>query len=140
MLPPWPGPEHPALAPSSTFGGACSGLDPFVGLYIHTTKIIRGIPIVTSILQPLIGASSSSSSASSPSQDSSNDYPKIEASVCGNSTEDGRLIFMVAPNGDRSRNSSSGYPTIRRSEASDARTPSVDLVRNLNLDFNVVRV
>jgi hypothetical protein len=48
--------------------------------------------------------------------------------------------LMVAPNGDRSHNGSSRYPTIRRSEASDAWTPSGDLVWNLNSDFNDVRV
>jgi hypothetical protein len=53
---------------------------------------------------------------------------------------DNHLILMVAPNGDRSHNSSSGYPTIGRSETSDAQTPSVGLVRNLNPDFNAVRV
>jgi hypothetical protein len=47
---------------------------------------------------------------------------------------------MVASNGDRSHSSSSGYRTIGRSETSDAQTPSAGLVRNLNLDFNVVRV
>jgi hypothetical protein len=47
---------------------------------------------------------------------------------------------MVAPNGDRSNNTSSKYPTIGRSEASDARTPNGSLVQNLNLDFNIVRV
>jgi hypothetical protein len=47
---------------------------------------------------------------------------------------------MVAPNKDQSRHSSSGYPTIGRSEASDARTPSTGLIQNLNPDFNVLRV
>jgi hypothetical protein len=47
---------------------------------------------------------------------------------------------MIDPNGDRSRNRSSGYPTIGRSETSDVQTPSAGLVHNLNLDFNVVRV
>jgi hypothetical protein len=47
---------------------------------------------------------------------------------------------MVALNDDWSHNSSNRYPTIRRSEVSDARTPSGGLVWNLNLDFNVVRV
>jgi hypothetical protein len=47
---------------------------------------------------------------------------------------------MVAPNGDRSCNSFSGYPTIGRSETSDAQTPSVGLFQNLNPDFNVVQV
>jgi hypothetical protein len=66
--------------------------------------------------------------------------PRWGASACENSIEDIRLILMVAPNGDRSCNSSSGYPTIRRSETSDAKTPSARLVRNLNLDFNAVRI
>jgi hypothetical protein len=47
---------------------------------------------------------------------------------------------MVAPNGDRSNNTSSRYPTIGRSETSDARTPSGGLVWTLNPDFNVVQV
>jgi hypothetical protein len=47
---------------------------------------------------------------------------------------------MVALNGDRSNNTSSRYPTIGRSEVSNARTPSGGLVQNLNLDFNAVRV
>jgi hypothetical protein len=44
------------------------------------------------------------------------------------------------PNGDRSCNSSSRYPIIGRPEASNARTPSADLARNLNLDFNAIQV
>jgi hypothetical protein len=140
MLPPGPAPEHPTPAPSSTSGGVCSGSDPFAGLYIRTAKLVRDIPIMTSTLRPFVRASSSSSSASSPGQDSSNDYPEIGASACGNSTEDGRLILMVTPDGDRARNSSSGYPTIGRSEATDAQTPSVELVPNLNPDFNVIWV
>jgi hypothetical protein len=47
---------------------------------------------------------------------------------------------MVAPDGDRACNSSSGYPTIGRSEATDAQTPSVGLVQNLNPDFIDVQV
>jgi hypothetical protein len=139
MLPPGPVPEHPTLAPS-TLGSTCPGLDPFAGLYIHTTKLVRGIPIVTSILQTFTRAKSSSSSASSPGRDSSNEYPEIGASACGKSVDNGHLIFMVAPNGDRSHNSSSGYPTIGRSERSNAQTPSMGLAQNLNPNFNVVRV
>jgi hypothetical protein len=141
-MPPPPGTalERPTPAPSSTLGGTCSGSDPFAGLYIRTAKLIRGIPIVMSTLQPVVGVSSSSSSASSPDRDSSSDYPEIRSSACGNFTEDDRLILMVAPDGDRAHNSSSGYPTIGRSETTDAQTPSVGLVRNLNLEFNVIRV
>jgi hypothetical protein len=47
---------------------------------------------------------------------------------------------MVAPNRDRSCNSSSGYPTIERSETYDVQTPSAGLVQNLNSNFNVVRI
>jgi hypothetical protein len=121
-----------SLTTSSTSGGACSGLDLFVGLYIRTTKIVRGIPIMTSTLRSLAGASSLSSSAVSPDQDSSDDYPEIRVSACGDSIGEGRLIFMVAPNGDPSHNSSSRYPTIRRSEVSEARTPNDRMIRNLN--------
>jgi hypothetical protein len=138
ILPPGTAPEHPA--PSSTSGGTCSGLDPFAGLYICTTKFVRGIPIVTSTLWPFIGASSWSSSASSPDRDSSNDYLEIRASACENSAEDDCLILMVALDGDRARNNSSGYSTIGRSEATDAQTASAGLVQNLNPDFNTIWV
>jgi hypothetical protein len=140
ILPPWPAPEHPTPAPSSTTGSTYSGLDPFAGLYIHTANLVRGIPILTSTLRPFTEAPGSSSSTSSPSRDSSDDYSEIGANTYGNSTKDNCLILMVAPNGDRSHNSSSGYPTIGRSEMSDAQTPSAGLVQNLNSDFNVVRV
>jgi hypothetical protein len=140
MLPLGTASEHPTPALSSTLDGVCSGLDPFVGLYIRTTKLIWGIPIVTSTLWPFTGAPSLSSSTSSPSRDSSDDYPEIKASAYGNSVEDSRIILMVAPNGDRSCNSSSGYSTIGRSETSDVQASSAGLVQNLNSDFNVVRV
>jgi hypothetical protein len=88
----------------------------------------------------LAEASSSSTSASTPDLDLSDDYPEIRASTCGEPTEGGHLICMVAPNGDRSNNTSRRYPTIERSEASDARTPSGGFIRNLNSDFNAVWV
>jgi hypothetical protein len=135
MLPPGPAPEHPTPALSSASGGASSGSDPFAGLYICTAKLVWGIPIVTSILRPFVGASSMSSLASSLGRDSSNDYPEIGANAYENSTGDDRLILMVAPDGDQARNSSSGYPTIGRSEASDAQTPSAGLDQNLPLHF-----
>jgi hypothetical protein len=103
-------------------------------------KLVRGVPVVTTILRPCTGASSSSSSALSTDQGSSEDYPEIGVSTCGSSTDISRLIFMVAPNEDQPCDSSSGYPTIGRCEASDARTPSAGLIWNLNPDFNVVRV
>jgi hypothetical protein len=54
-------------------------------------------------------------------------------------------IFLRLPLDDTTNihpahNSSSGYPTIGRSEASDAQTPSSGLVRNLNPNFNAVRI
>jgi hypothetical protein len=140
MLPPGTAPEHPAPVPSSTSGNTCSSSNPFAGLYIRTAKLVWGISIVTSTLRSFIGVLSSSSSASSPDRDSSSDYPEIGASTCENTAEDGRLILMVAQDGDRGRNSSSGYPTIGRSEAINAQTPSAELVRNLNPEFNVVQV
>jgi hypothetical protein len=91
VLPPGSAPElltpvygqTPCLpAISSTSGGACSSLDPYAGPYIRTTELIRGITIVTSILQPSARASSSSSLAASPDQDSADDYPEIKGSTC----------------------------------------------------------
>jgi hypothetical protein len=135
-----PASEHLALTSSSTSSGSCSGSDPCAGSYIRTTKIVRGIPIMTSILRPLVGASSPSSSASTPDLDSYDDYTEIGASACGEPMKDGRLICMVAPNGDRSHNSSSRYPTIGKSEASNTQTPSGGLVWNLKPDFNAFQV
>jgi hypothetical protein len=45
---------------------------------------------------------------------------------------------MVAP--DPSGNSSSRYPTIRRSEASNGQTPDDGMIQNLNLDFNAMQL
>jgi hypothetical protein len=120
MLPLGSAPEHLALASLSALGGSCSRSDPCAGSYIRTTKIVWGIPVVTSILRPLAEASSSSSSASTPDPDSSNDYPEIGANAYGEPAKGGRLVCMVAANGDRSNNTSRRYPTIRRTEASDA--------------------
>jgi hypothetical protein len=137
MLPPGPAPGRLAptdgqapwsLITSSTSGGACSSLDPFAGLYIGTSKIIQGILVVMSTLRPSTGASSSSSSTVFPDQDLSDDYPEIGISVCGDSAGEGRLIFIVVPNGDPSHNRSSRYPTIGTSEASDARTSNDGMI------------
>jgi hypothetical protein len=47
---------------------------------------------------------------------------------------------MVGPARGNSQNSFSKYPIIGGSEASDARTPNSNIVRNLNPDFNTVRL
>jgi hypothetical protein len=130
MLHPGPAPEHLAPASSSASGGSCLGSDLCAGNYIHTAKIIRNILTVTSILWPLAGTSGPSTSALTPDQDSSDDYPEIGASACGEPTQDGHFIYMVALNGDRTSNTSSRYLTIGRSDASDARTPSGGLAPN----------
>jgi hypothetical protein len=114
MLPLVLAPKHLSLASSSASGRSCSGSDPGAGSYICTSKIIWGIPVVTSMLQPLAGASSSSSAASTPDPDSSDDYPEIGVSACGEPVKGGHLTCLVALNGDWSHNSSSKYPTIGR--------------------------
>jgi hypothetical protein len=119
---------------------SCVGSGRCVGNYICVAQIIQGNLVVTSILRPLTGASNSSTSASTPDSDSSDDYPEIGVGACGEPVKDDYFIYKVALNDDRSSNTSNRYPTIRRSEASDARTPSGGLAQNLNSDFNVVRV
>jgi hypothetical protein len=126
MLPPGEATEH--TAPSSTSSETQADLDLFDGPYIRTVKLVRGIPVITTILRPCAGASSSSSLALSSDQGSSEDYPEIRVSTYGSSADTSHLICMVAPNEDQPRHSSSGYPTIGRSEASDARTPSTGLI------------
>jgi hypothetical protein len=130
--------EH--IAPSSASSETQTESDLFDGPYIRTVKLVRGIPIMTTILRPCTGASSSFSSAQSFDQGSSEDYPEIGVSSYRSPADVSRLICMVAPNEDQPRHSSSGYPTIGRSEASDARTPSTGLLQNLNPDFNAVHV
>jgi hypothetical protein len=138
MLPPGEAAER--IAPSSASSETQAESDLFDGPYIRTVKLIRGILIVMAILRPCAGAASSLPSALSSDQGSSENYPEIGVNTCESSTSTSRLICMVAPNEDQHRHSSSGYPTIGRSEASDARTPSTGLIRNLNPDFNAVRV
>jgi hypothetical protein len=122
MLPPAEATEY--TAPSYALSETQADSDLFDGPYIRTVKLVQGIPVVTTILRPCAGASSSSSSALSSDQGSSKDYPEIGVSTCGSSMDISRLIYMVAPNEDQPCHSSSGYPTIGRYEASDARTPS----------------
>jgi hypothetical protein len=73
MLPPGEAAEH--IAPSSASIETQAESDLFDGPYIHTVKLVRGIPVVTTILRPCAGASSSSSSALSSDQGSSENYP-----------------------------------------------------------------
>jgi hypothetical protein len=124
ILPSGPAPEHLALTSSSASVRSCVGLSRCAKNYICTAKIVRGIPVVTSILRPLAGALSLSTSAWTPDSNLSDDYPKIGASACGEPVKDSRFIYMVALNGDRSSNTSSRYLTIGRSDASNVRTPS----------------
>jgi hypothetical protein len=114
------GPDPCSPTNSSTLGDAYSGSDPCAGLFIRTIKIVQGIPVVTAILQPSVGASSLSSSVASPDHDSSDNYPKIGGCTCWNCSKEGRLVCMVGAKEDPSHNNSSRYPTIGRSEASDA--------------------
>jgi hypothetical protein len=51
MLPPGLASERPTPVSSSTLGSAFSELDPVAGLYIRTAKLVRGVPVVMSILQ-----------------------------------------------------------------------------------------
>jgi hypothetical protein len=118
MLPPDEAAEH--IAPSSASSETQAKSDLFDGSYIRMVKLVRGIPVVTTILRSCAGASSSSSLSLSSDQGSSEDYPEIGVSTCESSASISCLICMVAPNEDQPRHSSSGYPTIGRSEASDA--------------------
>jgi hypothetical protein len=145
------GPTSKCLAPiygqapylpisSSTSGGACLGLYSYAGSYHRTAKTTQRIPIGAPIFQPSAGTSSSSTSTSSPDQDSTDDYPKNEGSTCWNSVDEDCLIIMVAPTGAHSQNSFTRYPSIRRSEVSDTRTPNDGMIWNLNPHFNVMRL
>jgi hypothetical protein len=127
-------------ASSSTIGGAYSGLNPYAGPYHHAAKTTQGILIGAPIFQPSVGTSRSSTSAVSLDQDSNDDYPEIGGSTCWNSVDEGCLIIILAPARAHSQNSSSTYPIIGRTEASDAGTPSDGMTLNLNPDFNVVRL
>jgi hypothetical protein len=115
---------------SSISGDACLGLNYYAGPYHRAAKTTHGIPI---------GATSSSStSATSLDQDSIDDYPKIRGSTCWNSTDERHLSIMMAPAGVPSQNSSSRYPTIDRSEASDAQMPNDEMIWDLNPNFNAM--
>jgi hypothetical protein len=79
MLPPAKAAEH--ITPSSASSETQAESDLFDGPYIRTVKLVRGISVVTTILRPCTGASSSSSSALSSDQGSSEDYPEIGVST-----------------------------------------------------------
>jgi hypothetical protein len=122
----------------SASSDVCSGLNSYVGSYYLSVMMSQGYPIGTPIFQPSVGTSCSSSSGVSPDRGSIEDYSEIWGSVCWNPALESHRISMVGPAMAHSHNSSSRYPTIRGSEASDARTPSNRIVRNLNPSFNVV--
>jgi hypothetical protein len=128
------------LGSSSTSSEACSGLKSYARSYYCTAKTTQELPIRAHIFQPSARTSGSFASGASPDHNSIDDYPEIRGSTCWNSVEEGRLIIMVAPAEEPSHNSSSKYPTIGRSEASDARTPSDRLVQNLNQDLNIMQL
>jgi hypothetical protein len=117
MLSLGPAPGHLTPTSSSTSGRSCAGLGHCAGSYIHTAKIIRGIPVVTSTLRPLVRASGLSTSASTPDSDSVDDYLEIGVGACREHAKYSHFIYIVVPNGDRSSNNSNRYPTIGRSEA-----------------------
>jgi hypothetical protein len=142
-------PRHPTLVygkPSylpgnpSTSGGACSDLNPYAGSYYLSAKTSQGCPIRKTILQPSAGASSFSSSGETSYRDSAKDYPEIRDNACWNPTIKAYRINMVGLAMGDSQNSSSKHPTIGGSESSNARTPSSNIVRNLNSNFNTVRL
>jgi hypothetical protein len=109
-------------------------------LYYRTVAITQGLLIWKAILQPSAGASSFSSPGATPDRDSLEDYPVIEGNACWNPAIKTCHINMVGPARGDSQNNSSQYPTIGGSKASDARTPSSNIIWNLNPDFNIIRL
>jgi hypothetical protein len=134
-------PYYPAdPSTTSTSDGICSGFNPYAGSYYLATMMLQGHLIGAPIFQSSAGTSSSTSSGASTDRDSIEDYPEIRGSIYWNSTIEAHRISMVGPTKASSQNSSSRYPTIRGSEASDGRTSSNRVVRNLNLSFNTVQL
>jgi hypothetical protein len=128
------------LAYPSTSIEVCSGLNPYARTYYISSNTSQGRPIEKTIIQPSVGASSSSSSGEAPDRDSVEDYPEIGGGACWNPAIEVRHINMVGPARGDSHNSSSKYQTISGSKASNAWTPSNNIVQNLNSDFNTVRL
>jgi hypothetical protein len=110
----------------STLGGVCSCLNPYAGPYYLTVMISRGSRSGRPSASHRLGQHAHLHQGHFPDQDSTKDYPKIGGSCCWSPTVEGCLITMVdsAP----SKKSASKYPTIERSEASNARTPDDRLV------------
>jgi hypothetical protein len=95
MMPPGEAAEH--IAPSSASSETQAESNLFDGSYIRMVKLVRGIPVVTTILRPCAGASSLSSTTLSADQGSSEDYLEIGVSTCESSASISHLICMVAP-------------------------------------------
>jgi hypothetical protein len=93
MLPPGPTPEHLDLTSSSASGKSYVGSGSCAENYIRTTKIVRGISVVTSILRPLAGASILSTSASTPDSNLSDDCPEIGNNAYGEPMKDGHFYL-----------------------------------------------
>jgi hypothetical protein len=144
-----PGPRHPApvygVSPyypvnPFTSGGACSDLNPHAGPYYLSAMTSQGRPIGKTILHSLPKASSSSGLGATPDWDSIEDYPETRCNACWNPAIEACHISMVGPAKGNSQNSSIKYPTIGGFVASNAQTPSSNVVGDLNPDVNVVRL
>jgi hypothetical protein len=114
-------PVDPSIASAS--GGDHSCLNPYAGSYAPTTMTSWGHPIGVPVSWAPAETSSPTSSSTSTGRDSIEDYPEIMGSVYGNPTIETRHINMVGPTRAPSHNSTSRYPTIKRSKASNAWTP-----------------
>jgi hypothetical protein len=112
-------PTGPLSTTTSALDGACSGLNPYAGLYTLAAMKSWGDPIGVPIFQPSAGTSNSTSSGASIDQDSNEDYHEIGDNVYWNPAIEAHRISMVGPSRAASCNSSSRYPTIRGSEASN---------------------
>jgi hypothetical protein len=84
------------MGSSFTSGGVYSGLNPYTWSYHRAAKTTQGLLIGAHIFQPSAGTSGSSASGASPDHDSTDDYPEIRGSTYWISTEEGRLVIMVA--------------------------------------------
>jgi hypothetical protein len=104
---------------SSTPDRAYSGLNYYAGSYYISVTMSQGYLTMPPIFQPSVGTSNSSSSGASPDQDFIEDYLEIRGSAYWNPAIEVHRLSMVGPARMPSHNSSSRYPTINGSEASD---------------------